>query len=66
MNDFQNRVVIEKNELDARLEKLKQFLLGELFKSLPADEQSRLIRQSEVMTEYSGILDGRIAAFASL
>ncbi len=64
MQPHQERVVNEKAELDGRLSKLKDFIdTNPHFVPLPQDEKDRLIKQSEVMKEYSDILDQRIAAF---
>jgi len=63
MAPHQQRVVDEKTELDAKLEKLDTFGRTELYQTLPADEQGRLNRQHSVMEEYSRILGERIAAF---
>lgn len=59
----QQRVVQEKKELDAKLEKLAAFNSGEVFKTLDGDEQDRLVHQAYVMTQYSEILRRRIQAF---
>jgi len=56
----EQRVVDEKRELDEKLSKLKMFLAGDIFSTLPSREQFRLKRQSEVMQEYSNILLERI------
>lgn len=63
MLPHQERVVAEKKELDAKLDSLKSFIEGDIFKTLPVDEQRRLNRQFDVMVEYSGILGQRIDAF---
>ncbi len=63
MQPHQERVVTEKKELDEKLEKLKTFLNGKTFQTLPEDEQSRLRIQSNLMRQYSDILGERIAAF---
>jgi len=60
----QQRVIVEKAELDARLEKLVPFLSSDTCHALSFDERGRLKRQAEVMEMYSGILGARIAAFA--
>jgi hypothetical protein len=64
MQSHQERVVVEKKELDDKINKLTVFI-GEnwIFKTLPDDEQQRLILQHCVMSEYSDILDARIKAF---
>jgi hypothetical protein len=63
MAPHQQRVVEEKNELDAKLEKLNAFGQGPIFPTLPAEEQARLVRQSKLMDQYSVVLGERIAAF---
>jgi len=61
--DYQQRVVAEKQELDEKLEKLNAFGRGDVFPTLPEEEQERLIRQSKIMDQYSVVLGERIAAF---
>ncbi len=63
MQPHQERVVTEKSELDEKREKLTAFIGGEIFQSLDNAEQARLARQAEIMTQYSGVLGERIAAF---
>jgi hypothetical protein len=64
MQAHQERVVVEKKELDEKLNKLKAFIEGgAIFKTLPEDEKHRLNRQFDVMAEYSRILRQRIDAF---
>jgi len=62
MLPFQLRVIEEKSELDARLDRLQKFLAGSVG-TVPAEERSRLREQARVMYEYSHILGRRIAAF---
>jgi len=64
MKPHQERVVIEKAELDEKRKKLTVFLGGDVWRGLDELEQSRLNRQLEAMTLYSNILGERIAAFA--
>lgn len=59
----QQRVIDEKAELDEKLTKLVAFFGNPLWATLPIAEQERLSRQSEVMRQYSNILEERIAAF---
>lgn len=61
----QQRVVAEKAELDAKLEKLSAFISSDGFSTIVADEEERgrLVCQEEVMKDYSEILGERIAAF---
>lgn len=63
LQPHQQRVVIEKAELDEKLAKLLAFHGTATFNALPPDEQDRLIRQSVWMGEYSAVLGERIAAF---
>ena len=64
MQPHQQRVVVEKNELDDKLTKLSQFIDGSsTFKSLSVQERERLMQQRDVMGSYSKILGDRIAAF---
>lgn len=63
MPAHQQRVVAEKAELDAKFKKLNAFYSTPFFHSLPAPEQSRLLRQGVAMRQYSEILTERIAAF---
>jgi hypothetical protein len=63
LKPYQQRVVIEKKELDDKIEKLTAFIAGEVFKTLPSDECSRLTRQRVAMLDYSQCLEARIKAF---
>lgn len=65
LKPHQERVVYEKEELDKKREKLKEFINGEVFKTLEQAEQFRLSAQIEIMTQYSNVLDDRINAFVS-
>lgn len=64
MQPYQERVIDEKVDLDARREKLTAFIdENPMFDALPEDEQKRLERQALIMAEYSAILGARIEAF---
>lgn len=63
MQDFQQRVVDEKTELDAKREKLGAWKNTAAFAALPWQEQERLNTQAHLMTMYSAVLGARIAAF---
>lgn len=63
MEQHQERVVVEKAQLDEKLEKLKAFGLTATFDALPSDEKSRLTEQQGYMQSYSNVLGRRIAAF---
>lgn len=63
MQPHQERVVTEKRELDAKIEKLDAFLHGDIYPTLSPEERSRLTRQHCHMKDYSNVLGERIAAF---
>lgn len=63
MQPHQQRVVDEKDALDEKINKLDQFLDGDIFKGLPIKEQDRLVKQLHFMRQYYSILGERIAAF---
>lgn len=65
MQEYQQRVVQEKAELDLKIAKLDAFLGQQGFASKVPDEseRSRLTSQFAVMTEYSRILGERIENF---
>jgi hypothetical protein len=62
----QERAVVEKKELDEKLEKLLAFIdsgKGRIFNTLTTEERERLTTQARIMKEYSDVLADRIAAF---
>lgn len=63
MKPYQDRVVEEKRELDAKRDNLRAFLATDACACLPTREQMRLKQQFWVMTQYSEILGQRIEAF---
>ena len=63
MQDWQQRVIDEKIELDARREKLGEFKNTKQFIMLPLQEQERMNTQAHLMTAYSAVLGERIANF---
>jgi hypothetical protein len=63
MQPHQERVVTEKQELDAKISKLEAFVTGSIFAALQADEQDRLTRQLTLMTQYPAVLQERISNF---
>ena len=63
MHLFQKRVMLEKQELDARIKKLSEFNRTELYRKLDGDEQGRLSRQLHAMRSYSEVLGERIVHF---
>lgn len=63
MQPHQQRVITEKDELDAKRDRLRAFFGTDLYRELDPAEQSRLNRQLEAMTLYSNVLEERITAF---
>ncbi len=63
MPPHQQRVVGEAAELRDKLAKLRTFLDGKFFTTLPIAEQGRLIAQATFMNCYHDTLNDRIAAF---
>lgn len=63
MQEYQERVVEEKKELDSKLKRLMVFIRGPIFQTIDAEEQERLTRQSKLMDMYSGVLAERISEF---
>ena len=64
MNDFQVRVLKEKEELDTKINALASFLCKDIFEALNQPEQFRLKKQFEIMKLYSAVLGERIAHFS--
>jgi len=63
MEPYQQRVIREKGELDAKIENLIDFIASNQFNSLGDDERKRMRRQEVLMELYSEVLAERIAAF---
>lgn len=63
LQPFQQRVVDEKQELDAKREALGRFKNSGAFGTLPWQEQERMNTQAHLMTMYSAVLGERIANF---
>jgi hypothetical protein len=63
MEAYQERVVLEKKELDEKISKLSPFISSEKFLSVEQNEADRLRNQLSVMIDYSNILGERIANF---
>ena len=63
MQEYQERVIVEKQELAKKVIALFNFLCGEVINSLHPDEQVRLRQQYKYMTLYLDVLSERIANF---
>jgi|TARA_B110000908_G_C10070932_1_gene365041 hypothetical protein len=62
MEDYQQRVIDEKNELDEKIAGLSKFL-GNV-NQVPSDERVRMHTQLGLMEQYSLVLGQRIEAFS--
>lgn len=63
LQPHQQRVVDERTELVEKLGKLDKFIDGDVFDTLPPEDQKLLEVQQSLMTHYAKILDQRIARF---
>jgi len=63
MEDYQKRVIEEKQELDRKIGKLTSFLDSIPGKSLNGDESERMKRQLTLMGNYSDVLGERMESF---
>jgi hypothetical protein len=57
------RVIVEKAQLDAKIERLRMFIAGSVYESVYAAEQDRLQAQLTKMLDLSDILAERIESF---
>lgn len=60
MEAFVERMIVEKNELQDKVTKLENFVIGEKFKELKGLEQVYLKEQLKFMKGYLGVLRQRI------
>jgi len=63
LQPYQQRVLEEQKDLDAKIEKLSQFLEKGPTHTIKSEELNRLRLQYQAMCLYSAILGQRIAAF---
>lgn len=63
MKPHEERVVVEKKELDEKITRLKDFIAGKVFEALPSVDGFLLRQQCWAMERYSKILSQRIARF---
>jgi hypothetical protein len=62
LQPHQQRLLAEKQELDARLGRLLTFFKGPVFVRLPEIEKLRLRHQARFMEGYAAILEERVEA----
>jgi hypothetical protein len=63
MEDWQQRVIDEKTQLDERLQKLEAFINTDAASVVSVEENQRLIRQQQCMNDYAQVLQERIEAW---
>ena len=65
MEEYQQRVVEEKNALDEKIQSLEAFMTedNETFAALPVAEKTRMAHQRDHMEAYSRVLGDRISNF---
>jgi hypothetical protein len=64
MEDYQQRVMQEKAELDRKAKALSEFIGNNpAFDAIDPDEQERMKVQNDIMRQYSEVLGERIASF---
>ena len=60
MTTTKERVELELNELEERLNKLKTFVLNKTFSKLSTTQQMLLMSQIDIMTSYANCLHRRL------
>ena len=63
MAPHQERVVEEHEALDEKTQKLEEFIVGEVFATLPVEEAQLLLQQVVLMRTYRTVLANRIELF---
>jgi len=63
MLPYQERVVEEHKALDEKTQKLEEFIVGEVFATLPVEEAQLLLQQVVLMRTYRTVLANRIELF---
>lgn len=61
MDDFRSRLFTEFSELQQRIEKLKAFILGRYFDTLPEIDRTDMKEQLEHMELYCKVLNRRVS-----
>jgi hypothetical protein len=60
MDDFQKRVIEERDDLEIKLGKLNKFMHGDIFAALPSIDYGLLMVQQGAMTMYLDALESRL------
>jgi hypothetical protein len=65
-DDWQQRLIVEKRELDEKIKKLNAFINTPEWKALNSKDQSLMVHHAAHMYSYSGILGERIQAISKV
>jgi len=63
MKDFKGRVLVECKELEVKVDKLIDFMSGDIYPTLAPIDQGMLMAQLSHMKFYAGMLRDRIERF---
>ena len=63
MKEYQERVITEQKELSEKADKLNNFTATDQFKQLDDLNQSLMLEQLEIMSNYNRVLNARIGLF---
>lgn len=63
INEYQQRVIEEKRQLDGKIGRLDEFCRGARFDGVEPDERERMLMQLALMRRYSAVLGSRIEGF---
>jgi hypothetical protein len=63
LEEYQERVIIELNELNVKLSKLNDFIESPNFIKLDLENQDLLKQQKVIMEQYADIVESRIKLF---
>ncbi len=63
LEPWEARVVLEFDEVFEKAKKLSEFILGNIFDTLPSEEQLRMGKQLKAMVMYRDVLYDRITSF---
>lgn len=63
LEDWQQRVVDEKKELDVKVEKITDLIMSKGYEKLPIEEKKLLLQQVMLMGAYLSVLEKRILFF---
>ena len=63
MEEYQQRVVTEKDDLKIKIDNLLRFLDSDIYSKMEDEKKIKLKEQKKVMEKYHGILVDRINGF---